>query len=117
NAAVQLTLKKSADLPDSPGIMEFAKTDAQQQILKLVLSRQNMARPFAAPPGIPLDRAKALRRGFEDTLHDLEFLEEAKARGLEANPGGGGEIDKLIDELYKTPPAIIAEAKAAVAPE
>ena len=117
NAAVQLALKKSPDLPDAPGIMEFAKTDVQQQILKLVLSRQNMARPFAAPPGIPLDRAKALRRAFEETLHDLEFIEEAKARGLEVNPVGGAEIDKLIDDLYKTPPAIIAEAKAAVAPE
>ncbi len=117
NAAVQLALKKSPDLPDSPGITEFAKTDSQQQILKLVLSRQNMARPFAAPPGIPADRAKALRKAFADTMHDLDFLEEAKARGLEVEPVSGADIDKLIDELYKTPPAVIAQAKAAVAPE
>jgi tripartite-type tricarboxylate transporter receptor subunit TctC len=82
-----------------------------------VLSRQNMARPFAAPPGIPADRAKALRKAFEETLHDLEFIEEAKGRGLEVNPVPGAEIDKLIDDLYKTPPAVIAQAKAAVTPD
>ena len=35
-------------------------------MLRLVLSRQEMARPFAAPPGLPPDRAAALRKAFDD---------------------------------------------------
>ena len=117
NAIVQLNLKKSPDLPDVPAITEYAKTETQRQILKLVLSRQNMARPFAAPPGVPADRAEALRQAFDRTMADQEFIDEARARGLEVNPVSGVEIDKLIGEVYQTPPDVVAQAKAAVAPE
>ena len=51
NLRAQLALKKSPELPDVPLIFDFATTERQRQILKLMLSRQSMARPFAAPPG------------------------------------------------------------------
>ncbi|HWF97193.1 MAG TPA: hypothetical protein VG291_19760 [Xanthobacteraceae bacterium] len=117
NPIVQLNLEKSPDLPDVPAITEFAQTQAQRQILKLVLSRQSMARPFAAPPGVPADRAEALRQAFERTMADPKFIAEAGAAGLEVNPVSGLEIDRLIGELYQTPPDVVAEAKAALAPE
>jgi tripartite-type tricarboxylate transporter receptor subunit TctC len=117
NAIVQLNLKKSPDLPDVPGITEYARTQTQQQILKLVLSRQNMARPFAAPPGVPADRAQALRQAFDRTMTDRQFIDEARAAGLEVNPVSGVEIERLVGEIYQTPPDVVAEAKAAVAPE
>ena len=53
---VQLNLAKSSDLPDTPLIGEFATTERQRQIMKLVLSRQTMGRPFMAPPGLPPER-------------------------------------------------------------
>jgi tripartite-type tricarboxylate transporter receptor subunit TctC len=117
NAIVQLNLEKSPDLPDVPAITEFATSETQRQILKLVLSRQRMARPFAAPPGVPADRAQALRAAFDRTLADRDFIAEARAAGLEVNPVSGIEIDRLIGELYQTPPDVVAQAKAAVAPE
>jgi tripartite-type tricarboxylate transporter receptor subunit TctC len=114
---VQLNLEKSPELPDVPAITEFAQTQAQQQILKLVLSRQSMARPFAAPPGVPADRAQALRQAFDRTMADPEFINEARAAGLEVNPVSGADIERLVGELYQTPPDVVAEAKAALAPE
>jgi tripartite-type tricarboxylate transporter receptor subunit TctC len=117
NPIVQLNLEKSPELPDVPAITEFARTEAQHQILKLVLSRQSMARPFAAPPDVPADRAQALRAAFDRTVADRAFIDEARAAGLEVNPVSGLEIDRLIGELYQTPPDVVAQAKAAVAPE
>jgi tripartite-type tricarboxylate transporter receptor subunit TctC len=117
NAIVQLNLTKSPDLPDVPAITDYAQTQKQQQILKLVLSRQSMARPFAAPPGVPADRAQALRAAFDRTMADQDFIDEARAAGLEVNPVSGVEIERLVGELYQTPPDVVAEAKAAVAPE
>jgi tripartite-type tricarboxylate transporter receptor subunit TctC len=117
NPIVQLNLEKSPELPDVPAITEFARTEAQRQILKLVLSRQSMARPFAAPPGVPVDRAQALRAAFDRTVADRAFIDEARAAGLEVNPVSGLEIDRLISELYQTPSDVVAQAKAAVAPE
>ena len=116
NILVQLALSRSPELPDVPLIADLATTDRQRQILRLVFSRQAMARPFLAPPGVPDDRKQALRAAFEATMKDPAFLAEAKQRGLEVNPVGGAEIDKLIEELYQTPADIIAEVRASIAP-
>jgi Uncharacterized protein conserved in bacteria len=48
---VQLSLSKHPDLPDVPLIMDFAKSEDQQQIFKLIFARQVMGRPYLAPPG------------------------------------------------------------------
>jgi tripartite-type tricarboxylate transporter receptor subunit TctC len=76
-----------------------------------------MARPFAAPPGVPADRAQALRAAFDHTVVDQAYIDEARAAGLEGNPVSGLEIDRRIRELYQTPSDVVAPAKAAVAPE
>ncbi|AMN44932.1 Bug family tripartite tricarboxylate transporter substrate binding protein [Rhodoplanes sp. Z2-YC6860] len=111
---VQLNLAKSADLPDVPLLGEFATTERQRQIMRLVLSRQTMGRPFTAPPGIPADRAAALRAAFDETMQDPEFLAEAKGRGQEVNPVSGAAIDKLLAELYATPKDVTEETKRAI---
>jgi tripartite-type tricarboxylate transporter receptor subunit TctC len=76
-----------------------------------------MARPFVAPPGLPADRAAALRKAFDQTMTDQAFIDEARARALDVNPVTGAEIERLVAEIYQTPPEIVALAKAAVAPE
>ncbi len=115
NVLLQLTEHKSAELPDVPTIIEKATNERQRQMLRLVISRQVMGRPFAAPPDLPPDRAQALRTAFAETLRDPAFLEEAKTMKLEVNPVSAAEVDKLIGELYRTPPDVIAETKAAIA--
>jgi tripartite-type tricarboxylate transporter receptor subunit TctC len=69
-----------------------------------------------APPGVPDDRKQALRQAFDATMADLDYVAEATARGLEVNPVGGADLDKLLDQLYATPPEIIAEVRAIIAP-
>jgi tripartite-type tricarboxylate transporter receptor subunit TctC len=113
NLIVQLALEKAADLPNVPLITELATDDRQRQILKLIFSRQTMGRPFAGPPGVPADRAAALRNAFDLTVQDPEFLAEAEKRGLEINPVSGRDIEKLLAELYQTPRDIVAEAREA----
>jgi tripartite-type tricarboxylate transporter receptor subunit TctC len=114
NFPVQLNLTKGAELQDVPLITEFATSDKQRQMLKLILSRQEMARPYAAPPGIPEDRKAALRKAFDETWADPELLAEMKARGQEVNPVSGAALDKLIAELYATPKAVVAETRKAI---
>ena len=113
NLIAQLALSKAPDLPDVPLITDLATNDRQRQVLKLIFSRQTMGRPFAAPPGIPADRAEALRTAFDKTMKDPEFLAEAEKRGLEINPVSGHDLEKLIAELYQTPKDVVAEAREA----
>jgi tripartite-type tricarboxylate transporter receptor subunit TctC len=108
NVLVQLSLKKHPDLPNVPLVMDFAKTEQQAQIFKLVFARQPMGRPFLAPPGIPADRVAALRKAFMETLQDREFLAEAEKMKLEINPVSGDEVQRIVQDVYLTPKPLAA---------
>jgi len=106
----QLALQKHPDLPDVPLIIDLAKTDEQKQILRLIFARQVMGRPYLAPPGIPADRAAALRQAFMDTMTDKDFLADAEKAQLEITPVDGATIQKLVAEVYQTPPEVAKKA-------
>jgi tripartite-type tricarboxylate transporter receptor subunit TctC len=107
---VQLSLNKHPDLPDIPLIMDFAKTEDQQQMFKLIFARQVMGRPYLVPPDLPKDRAEALRKAFMDTMEDKEFLVDAEKSQLEITPVDGAAVEKLVKELYQTPKALADKA-------
>ena len=108
NVLVQLSLKKHPDLPNVPLVMDFAKTDQQAQIFKLVFARQPMGRPFLAPPAVPADRVAALRKAFMETLRDREFRAESEKMKLEINPVSGDEVQKIVQDVYRTPKPVAA---------
>lgn len=114
NIFIQAALKKEPELPNVTFIMDLAKTQEQQQILKLVLSGQTMARPFATPPGVPADRLAVLRKAFDDTMKDPDFLAETKRARMEINPITGQEIDTLLREVYASPKDVVDKAEHAI---
>jgi tripartite-type tricarboxylate transporter receptor subunit TctC len=115
NILVQAALNKEADLADVPLALDLAKTEEQRQILKVVLASQEMARPFAAPPGVAADRKAALVLAFERTMKDPEFLADAKKLNLEVNPLSAKTMDELLAELYTTPKPVLEKAAQAIA--
>jgi hypothetical protein len=115
NLVLQMALKKSPELADVPLIMDFAHSERERQILRLILARQQMGWPFLAPPGLPPERAQALRQAFDATMKDAEFLAEAKQRQMDVNPMSAADIDRLVSELYQTPQDVVAAAKAVIA--
>jgi tripartite-type tricarboxylate transporter receptor subunit TctC len=113
NVLVQAALKKEADIPEVPLAFDLATTEEQRQVLKVFLYGQEMARPFAAPPGIPADRRNALLAAFEKMLKDPEFLAEIKKLNVDLNPISGAAIDQMLKELYATPKNVLERAAQA----
>lgn len=114
---VQAGLRKEPELPDVPLATDLAKTQEQLQIVKLVLVSQEMARPFAAPPGLPADRAAALISAFAETMRDKNFLAEAKTQMLDIDPVSAKDIDALLAEVYATPKSVADKAAKATMSE
>jgi len=108
NVLVQLSLSRHPDLPNVPLIMDFAKSNEEKQIFKLVFARQPMGRPFLMPPGIPADRMVAVRKAFMDTMKDGEFLADAEKMKLEINPVSGDAVQEIVQQVYQTPKSIAA---------
>ena len=115
NVIAQAAFRKDPDLPNVPLIMELTKDPEKLRILKLYVSAHEFARPFAAPPGIPADRAAALIAAFEATTKDPGFLAETAKHQMEVAPVSGKRLADMLAELYATPEAILAKARAAIA--
>jgi tripartite-type tricarboxylate transporter receptor subunit TctC len=108
---VTLGLARIPDLPNLPAVMEFAKSDEQRQVLKVVLAPTLAGRPFVAPPGIPADRAAALRHAFDAMTKDPDFLDEAGKLRMDVQPAIGAEIETLVKEIYALPKSVIATTR------
>jgi tripartite-type tricarboxylate transporter receptor subunit TctC len=116
NVIVQLGLAKLPELPDVPSALDLVSDPVKKQVLELILIRQEIGRPVAAPPGIPADRLEVLRRAFDDTMRDPEFLAEAEKLQLEIEPLSAREIDTLLANAFATPQAIVQRAAELIEP-
>jgi tripartite-type tricarboxylate transporter receptor subunit TctC len=87
--------------------MDLTDDPQKRAALKLIVSRQSIARPFAAPPGVPADRARLLRAAFDATMTDPEFRAEARDLNLDVDPVSGAEVEALLKEAYASPPEVV----------
>ena len=111
---LQLSLAPHPDLTAMgvPWVMDLAQTDEDRQILRLMFARLAVGRPYIAPPDVPADRAEALRRAFDETMKDPEFLADARRVRLEISPLTGSEAQAIIAEVSATPSPIVERARA-----
>jgi tripartite-type tricarboxylate transporter receptor subunit TctC len=102
-------------VPNTPTVIELAKTDEQRAILELIFAQQDMGRPVYGPPGMPADRKAALRKAFDDFVKDPKVQAEAIAIKIEINnPMSGAEIDKQIARLHAMSPDVVRKAGDAI---
>jgi hypothetical protein len=100
-----------------PMIWKFVKTEEQRKILELAISQQVLGRPYFAPAHIPTERLDALRKAFNATMKDPEFIAVAKKQHLETNPATGEEMAKVIENIFNAPKELQAKTRAALFPQ
>jgi tripartite-type tricarboxylate transporter receptor subunit TctC len=103
NMLVQIGLRKAADLPDVPLLMDTASNDLDRAALRLLSAPTTIGRPFFAPPNVPAERVKALRAAFNAMVKDKNFLEDAKKLNLDIDPVSGDELQKIVADIIDAP--------------
>jgi tripartite-type tricarboxylate transporter receptor subunit TctC len=116
NLLVLAALEKTAEFPDVPAVLDLVAKPEDRQLLELMVGPAAMARPFAAPPGVPAGRAALIRRAFDATMQDPEFRAEALRIQAELAPTAGEDVQKLVERLYATPRPVIERIKKLFAP-
>jgi tripartite-type tricarboxylate transporter receptor subunit TctC len=111
---MQSSVDRHPDLPDLPSVLEFAKTDEQRQILKILLSMKTFGYPFFVGPEVPGDRVKALQAAFAATMKDNAFLADITQLLRKITPAPGSEMDEFISAAYAHPPAMIEKMRKAL---
>ena len=97
-----------------PLAISFAKTDEQRAILNLFFSQSQFGRPYILPAETPPDRVAALRKAFAATMADPQFKAEAAKLKLDVDAVPGETVQKVVSDIYVTPPELIAKTKAAL---
>jgi len=113
---VQMALAKSPEMPDVPLVMDLVKTEADRQLLTLLLGTTAIARPFVAPPGLPEARTRNLRRAFDATMKDADFLKEATLMRADVEPTTGEDVQKIVAAMYATPKDVVERTKKLISP-
>lgn len=111
NLLIQIALQKSSELPNVPFIFDLLSKQEDRQLLELLAGPRGMSQPFAAPPGLPADKAALLRRAFDATMKDPKFLAEAAQMQADISPSTGEEVQELVARIYATPKPVIDRAK------
>jgi tripartite-type tricarboxylate transporter receptor subunit TctC len=109
---VQMGLKRHPELADVPTIIELAKTEEGKAIMMFLSADVPISRAYVTTPGVPPERVNALRRAFDATMTDPQFLAEAEKMGMDMSPSTGEEAQKYADLIANTPPHVLARAKA-----
>ncbi len=100
------------DMPNVPTARELAKDAAALAFIETTELPFITSRPFAAPPGLPADRADALRTAFMAVHKDAQYLVEAEKLKIGVSPIGGDEVLALIDRLVAAPPDVLDKVRA-----
>jgi tripartite-type tricarboxylate transporter receptor subunit TctC len=109
--------KRLSDFSDIPTGRELAKNPDALALLDFAELPFFMSLPFAAPPGVPADRAAALQHGFMEMCKDQAFLDDANKLGIEMSPIDSAEILRQLQHMAATPKDVIARYNALVQPE
>lgn len=107
----QTGMKRDKLIPDVPTLYELASTPEDKAIMQFAAVPAILGRAYTAPPGIPSDRLAALRKAFDETMKDPEFLKDVTARNLSVEPTSGAEVAAFIEKSVATPPAVVERAK------
>lgn len=114
NVLVQIGLRKVADLPDVPLLMDLTDNPDDKAALKLLSAPTAVGRPIFSTPGVPADRVKALRAAFDQMVQDPQFRDDAAKGGLDLDPIPGEELQAVVTDILATPKPIAARLLNAV---
>ena len=96
---------------DAPAIENLVKTEADRQLVNIIMSGAALGRPMATTPDVPEPRLRALRAAFLAVMKDPEFVAETAKLEIEIDPVSGEAMQKIVANVLATPQPILERAK------
>jgi hypothetical protein len=100
-------------LADIPTAVDLARNEEEKQVLSAIMVAAEVGSAFFTTPGVPPERLTALRRAFDATMKDPEFLAEAKKTKLTVGPLNGESLQKLVTTVSNLSPEMLAKVRTA----
>ncbi len=116
NILVQIGLKRHPELADVPLMQDLARNEHDRQVLTFISADTGISRAIVTTPDTPPERVAALRKAFDDTMKDPEFLAEAAKLRLDISPVRGVDAQTIATSIVDTPAPVVARAKELLDP-
>jgi tripartite-type tricarboxylate transporter receptor subunit TctC len=105
---VQFGSKTRPEFPDVPSMMDYVKDPDDRLLAEAAFALTDIGRPYVLPPGVPADRAAAIRKAMQDTFADPAYIADARKAGLQVDqPQDAADVQAVIDRVYHMPPAVM----------
>ena len=96
-----------------PTAVDLARNEEEKQVLSAIMVAAEVGSAFFTTPGVPPERLTALRRAFDATMKDPEFLADTAKTKLTVGPMRGEELQKLITTVSNLTPEMLAKVRTA----
>ena len=100
----------------SRSLLPTRKREKQKQTLEFLFASQTFGRPYLAPPGLPPERLALLRKAFDETMVDPDFLADVTKQHLTTSSITGADMDRLLAELKLIPKDVVATVAKLMGP-
>lgn len=84
----------------APNIVEISKkhhvNTKTERLVKLVANLTDLGHAWIGPPGIPQKRLQAIREAFKKTVHNPNFIKQAKKTGFMIKYASGQKLEKMV---------------------
>ena len=73
-----------------------------------------MARPLVMGPGVPAKRVEVMRRAFDATMTDPDFIAEAAKLQIDLGPITGEDMQSMVRNVTQLDAALVKRLKGVV---
>lgn len=94
-----------------PMALDFVKDPLDRKAMELIATVQEFGRPYLVHGAVPADRIAALRKAFDDTMKDPEYIDEVKKARLDVSPRTGSEVHALLRKVLEAPKEVQERAR------
>lgn len=116
NLLAQMAPERMPEVPaDVPLAKDFVASEDDRRALDVIFLPTLLARPYIAPPGLPQDRLATLRKAFDATFADPDFLADMQKAQAGVQPMSGEEMERHIKAAYALPEPVIRRIREIVA--
>lgn len=102
------------DLRGTPRFIDLVSTEEERQMVELIHTTATLGHSVYAPPGVPTDRAAALRKSVTELMRDSTFVDDMQANRQAVYPASAEELERFIMELSEIPEAVVEKLRKAI---
>jgi hypothetical protein len=115
NMVLRMSEAQTPEIPaDVPWIGSFVKVPEDLQALRLLIAANELGRPFVASRQVPAEQIEMLRKAFDATMRDKNYVALAAKRSLTVSPVSGSEAQEIVTQIFSVPRAVADRARAVV---